>query len=85
MLLTVEWSIFMEFLAAPGKTDALFGITGFSFSPIRFILSLGGLVAFVIAIRGGRRKEAKQQVNLAMLMSLLVLLAPFIGMWDFLI
>lgn len=80
-LLSVEWSIYFDYIKATGKTQALFGLTEMNYASTKFYLAGGGLIALVLAVIALRKKESKKTAKIAIIMAVITMVLPVTRIW----
>jgi len=73
------------YIAADGKTRALFGIVEISNYAYKIWVFIGGILALILAIIALKKKESKIIYRLSFLLSLITMLLVFIRFWKWMI
>jgi len=81
----LNYRLAKSYIAADGKTKAMFGIIEISNWGYKIWFFIGGLLAFVLAIIALKKKESKITYRLSFLLSLIAMLLVFIRFWKWMI
>ena len=78
--LYIEWSIYLDYQAATGKSRAVF-LGDLHYIYHKAAVFIGGIISLVLAIIANRKKEALRNVIIAMLLATITILIPFLFLW----
>lgn len=80
-LIWFERRSYLDYQATSGKTQALYGIQEAIIFNSKMYLIIGGFLGLVLAMLAWAKKESRSSLSLALFLSLVVIIAPFLSIW----
>ncbi|MEP2936443.1 MAG: hypothetical protein ABJM06_11450 [Gilvibacter sp.] len=82
VLVYFERNTYLDYQATNGKTQALYDLSDLFIINPKMYLIIGGFIGLTLSMIAWAKKESKPSLYLAILLSLTIIIAPFLNIWQ---